>query len=46
MKSYKVTALAVSFLLVIAQFAAMYHDSRHQVADYRAEIATALPAHR
>jgi hypothetical protein len=46
MKSYKFTALAVSLLLVAAQFAAMYYDSRHRVADYRGEIATALPAHR
>jgi len=46
MKSYKFTALAVSLILVAAQFTAMYFDSRHRVADYGGQIATALPAHR
>jgi hypothetical protein len=47
MKAPKFAALAVGLLLVAAQSVAMYYDAaRHRVADYRGEVATALPAHR
>jgi hypothetical protein len=46
MKTTNFVALVVGLLLTAAAFLAIYHDARHGVAPYQAEVATALPAHR
>jgi hypothetical protein len=46
MKTTNFVALVVGLLLTAAAFLAIYHDGRHGVALYQAEVTTALPAHR
>jgi hypothetical protein len=46
MKTTNFVALVVGLLLTVAAFLAIYHDARHGVAPYQAEVTTALPAHR
>ena len=46
MQTTNFVALAVGLLLTAAAFLAIYHDARHSVALYQAEVTTALPAHR
>jgi hypothetical protein len=45
-KTASFVALVVGLLLTAAAFLAIYHDARHGVALYQAEVTTALPAHR
>jgi hypothetical protein len=45
-KSASFVAVVVGLLLTAAAFLAIYHDARHGVALYQAEVTTALPAHR
>ena len=46
MKTTNFVALVVGLLVTAAAFLAIYRDARPGVALYRAEITTALPAHR
>jgi hypothetical protein len=46
MKTTNFVALVVGLLLTAAAFLAIYHDARHGVARYQAEVTAALPAHR
>jgi hypothetical protein len=46
MKTTNFVALVVGLVLTAAAFLAIYHDARHGVAPYQAEVTTALPAHR
>jgi len=46
MKTTNFVALVVGLLLTATVFLAIYHDARHGVALYQAELTTALPAHR